>query len=113
MGILKDGFWVLVCTTEWMGVGGQREQKVPNELRRHLETKKRGRQLHVISGSVYYSTVTYSQGRIRWTVIQKHSKLHSTQPRGHWDSFMVNLGYEGRCLETGHTFLSQDLLVGN
>ena len=82
---------------------------MPSELRRHLETKKQGRQLHIITGSVYYR-VTYSQGSIRiWkTRIRKHLQLHSTLPRSHRDNFIVNLVYGGRCLETGHTFLSQN-----
>lgn len=90
-------------------VQGWREQKVPSELRRHLETKKQGRQLHIITGSIYYR-VTYSQGSIRiWrTTIRKHSQLHSTLPRSRWDNFIVNLGYGGRCLGTGHSFLSQN-----
>ena len=46
-----------------MGVGGWRKQKVPIELRRHFETKKEGRQLHIINGSVYYR-VTYSQASL-------------------------------------------------
>ena len=47
----------------WMDVGGWKKQKVPIELRRHFETKKEGRQLHIINGSVYYG-VTYSQASL-------------------------------------------------
>ena len=46
-----------------MGVGGWRKQKVPIELRRHFETNKEGRPLHIINGSVYYR-VTYSQASL-------------------------------------------------
>ena len=34
-------------------IGGQREQKVPTVLSRHLETEKQGRQLHLTDGSIY------------------------------------------------------------
>ena len=39
--------------------------------------------------------------------------LPATLPGGPWDNFIVNLGYGGRCLETGHAFLRQDLQMGN
>ena len=39
-------------------------------------------------------------------MIWKHWQLHSAPPRGLWDSFIVNLGREGGCLETGHALLS-------
>ena len=61
---------------------------MPTKLRRHLETEKLVRKLHVINGSVYYRVI-YSQGGIGWTTIQKHSAL----PRGHWDNLMANLEY--------------------
>ena len=44
--------------------------------------------------SIYYM-VTYLQGGIGGTMIQKTSKLHSTTV--HWDNFIVKLGYGGRC----------------
>ena len=52
------------------------------------------------------------------TAAWKHSQLRSTPPRGHWDSFIVNLGCGGGCSETGRAFLSQVYewvtgLVGN
>ena len=83
-----------------MDVGGWKKQKVPIELRRHFETKKEGRQLHITNESVYYR-VAYSQGeiRIRQTMNWKHLQLHSTWPRGHWYSFIVDLEYRGRSLE--------------
>lgn len=34
-------------------VEGQREQKVPTVLSRHLEAEKQGRQLHFDNGSIY------------------------------------------------------------
>lgn len=40
------------------GIGGWREQKVPTELKKYLETEKEGRPLHTISGLVYL-WVTY------------------------------------------------------
>lgn len=75
---------------------------MPTKLRRHLETKKQGRQLHITNESVYY-TVTYSQGGIgiRQTVTQKHLQLHTIPQRSHRDNFVVTLGYEYRCFETG------------
>ena len=62
-------------------VGGRRERRAPIELRRHLETKKQGRQLQVINGSVYYR-VTYRVSRIRRTTIQEHSQRYCALPRG-------------------------------
>ena len=43
------------------------------------------------------------------TMIENHLKLHSALPKGHCENFIVNLGREGKCLETGDAFLSQDL----
>lgn len=71
------------------------------ELRRYLETKKQDRQLHIISGSIYYR-VTYLQGSIGFLTIWKHSQLHSALLRGHWDKI-------GSALKIGSAFLGQDL----
>ena len=81
---------------------------MPTKLRRYLETENRGGQLHVLNGSVHYK-VTYSQGGIWWTMIQKHLHLHSAWLRGHQENFLVNLGYGGMCLETVSAFPNQDL----
>ena len=53
--------------------GGQMEQKVPTELRRHFETKKWCRRLRVINGSLDYR-VTYSQGGTGQKMIWEHSQ---------------------------------------
>ena len=76
---------------------------MPTKLRRHLETKKQGRQLHITNESVDYR-VTYSQGGIgiRDTMTQKHLQLHTIPQRSHRDNLVVTLGYEYRCFETGH-----------
>lgn len=76
---------------------------MPTKLRRHLETKKQGRQLHITNESVYYR-VTYSQGGIgiRQTKTQKHLQLYTIPQRSHRDNLIVSLGYEYRCFETGH-----------
>ena len=50
--------------------GGPREE-VPTELRGYLETERQGRWLYIISGSVHYYRVTYSQGGVGQTVLQK------------------------------------------
>lgn len=60
-----------------------REEKVPTKLKKHLETKKGGRQLHVINGSVY-NRVAYSQHGMGLTAIWKHLQLYSIPLRGHW-----------------------------
>ena len=44
--------------------GGPREGKVSTELRRYLESERQGRWLCIISRSVYYYRVTYSQGGV-------------------------------------------------
>ena len=51
--------------------GGPREGEVPTQLRRYLETERQGRWLYIISGSVHYYRVTYSQGGVGQTVLQK------------------------------------------
>ena len=55
--------------------GGQRERKMPTELKHYLETEKWGRWLCKFSESVNYR-VTYSQGGIQWMTIWKHPQLH-------------------------------------
>ena len=58
---------------------------MPTELRRHLETEKQGRQLHIINGSVYYR-VTFT----RWDWADNDPEAFTaalTLPRGHWDDF--------------------------
>ena len=65
------------------------------KLRRHLETEKQGRQLHIINGSVYYRVTYRGRMGIGQTMIQNHLQLHSTLLRGHWDNFIVTLVYGG------------------
>lgn len=75
--LCSPGLQVFRGGEEWQ------EGKVPTKLKRHFETKKRGRQLHVINGSVY-NRVTYSQLGMGLTAIWKHLQLYSILLRGHW-----------------------------
>ena len=72
-----------LCSPGFQGGEEWQEGKVPTKLKRHLETKKRGRQLHVINGSAY-NRVAYSQHGMGLTAIWKHLQLHSIPLRGHW-----------------------------
>lgn len=90
------------------GGEGWQEGKVPSKLKRHLETKKPGRQLQVINGSVY-NRVPYSQ---RGMGADSHLEasaaiFHTTE--GPLDNFIVYLGHAGRYSETGWASLSQGL----
>ena len=57
------------CPPSSGNIGGLREQKVPMKLRSHLETKRLGKQLHIIKLAAALCT-----------------------SEGHWDNFIVNLG---------------------
>ena len=59
-----------------LGVGGWREQKVPTELRKYLETEKWGSKLHMSNGSVC-DRVIYPQGGVQQMMIWKHLQLYS------------------------------------
>ena len=74
--------------------------KVPTKLGQYLETKKM-RQVSPYNHWISLYRVMYSQGGIGQTVIWQHSQL-----RGHWDSFVVNLGCGSMCLETGSALLN-------
>lgn len=39
----------------------------------------------------------------------QNSQLLSAPPRDYWDNSTVNLGHQGKCLETEGTVLSQEL----
>lgn len=57
-------------------VGGQRGRKVPHDTKKALRQGNKAGSLVLIRGSVFYR-VTYSQGGIRQTAIQKHLQLYS------------------------------------
>lgn len=71
----------------WGGEEWQ-EGKVPTKLKRHFETKKRGRQLHVINGSVSYR-VTYRMGSgsgVQWLEAFPAARCTTERPLGQYYS---------------------------
>ena len=57
------------------------------------------RQLRVIDGSISYRVIYRVE--LDRTMNWMHSQLHCTPTRGHWDNFLVNLGYGGTDLVCG------------
>lgn len=69
------------------------------ELTSYLVNENRGRQLHIIDGSIVYRVIYRVElhGTMNWI----HSQLHCTPTRGPWDNFLVNLEYQGTGLVSG------------
>lgn len=71
-------------------VGGLRKREVSVKLISYLVNENRERQLHKTDGSIPYRVIYRVE--LDRTMNWMHSQLHCT-PRGHWDNFLVNLGY--------------------